>query len=396
MSANEPHYINTIEALASLVAQLRGAPHLAVDTEFVRERQYYPQLEIIQIATPDVAAILDYRALGSLGPFTDILDDPAILKIFHAADQDLEIFFNLMGRIPTPLFDTQVAAAMVGQGAQIGYSRLVEGLLGVSLTKSQTLTDWTRRPLTLAQIEYALNDVRYLLPVYDRLQEQLEAMGRTEWLDDEWAAMSNPDSYRRVHPREAYRRISGMQRLKPRELALLRELAEWREREAIRRDRAPSLIIRDHLLVELVRQMPDSLSTLKEIRGLHEREVERHGKEILAALQRGGALPRTEWPKLPERNDLSEQQNSLVSLMQSWLRARADEVNIAPHYLATAADLKELVSATPEAQASLGVMRGWRHRLVGMDLLALAEGRAYLAWEPKKGHLRLVHPESIS
>lgn len=386
-------YIRDTSALRAFVERLRGTPVLAVDTEFVREHQYYPQLEIIQVATPDEQAILDFRALRSLGPFAEVLDDPRTCKVFHAGAQDLEIFFNLMGRVPAPLFDTQVAAAMVGLGAQVGYARLVETLLGVTLAKTETLTDWSRRPLTDAQIQYALDDVRYLLPVFSLLQGRLEEAGRSDWLDAEWAAMADAASYRRVSPREAYRRVPGANRLRPRELAVLRELAEWREQEGVRRNRAPSLIVRDNILMDLVKRPPTSVQGLAEVRGLHPREAERYGEQILQTLQRGKAVPRDEWPRLPERAGLSEQENSLVSLMQSWLRARADEVSIAPNYLATTADLKELVAADPTEREALPVLRGWRARLVGADLLAIVEGRAHLVWEPEGQRLRLIYPE---
>lgn len=387
-------YIRTHQALQSFVEQIRGTPRLAIDTEFVRERQYYPQLEIIQVATPEGEAILDYRALKRLEPFTELLTDPATLKIFHAASQDLEIFFNLTKGVPAPLFDTQVAAAMVGLGPQVGYSRLVESLLGVTLHKTETLTDWSRRPLSEAQLAYALDDVRYLLPIHSLLQERLDEMGRSDWLKDEWDAMTNPDAYRRVHPRDAYRRVTGMNRLRPHELAILREVAEWREREAVRRDRAAPLVIRDHVLIEVTRRAPQSKEALAEIRSLHSRELDQYSEELLAAIQRGKRLPRGEWPRLPERVTLSGPESSLVALMQAWLRARADEVNIAPNYLSTAAELQELVAASPEERADLAVLRGWRRRLLGADLLALVEGRAALAWEPTTHRLKLIYPET--
>jgi ribonuclease D len=389
-------YVRDKAALEALVEQVRGAPVLAIDTEFVREHQYYPQLEIIQVATREVQAIVDFRALGALGPFVEILNDLHTLKLFHAGTQDLEIFFNLTGTVPAPLFDTQVAAAMLGLGAQVGYARLVEMLLGVSLAKSETLTDWSRRPLSDAQIQYALDDVRYLLPVYDILQARLVEADRSDWLDAEWEAMTYPDAYRRVAPREAYRRVSGSNRMKPRDLAVLRELAAWREETAVRRNRAASLIVRDNILLELVKRAPESLRQLAEIRGLHERERERHGEEMLDAIRRGKALPRKEWPRPPQHLSLTEQESSLVSMMQSWLRARADEVGIAPNYLATAADLKELVASPPEEREQLAVLRGWRRRLVGGDLLALVEGRAHLIWEPDEQRLRLVYPEGAT
>ncbi|MDQ4075908.1 MAG: ribonuclease D [Chloroflexota bacterium] len=386
-------YIRDPQALTSLVTEIRGVSRLAVDTEFVRERQYYPQLEIVQIATEDVEAVIDYRALGTLEPFPKLLNDPRTLKVLHAGYQDLEIFFNLTGAVPAPLFDTQVAAAMVGLGAQVGYARLVETLLGKSIRKSETLTDWAKRPLSKAQIEYALNDVRYLLDLHEKLKRRLEEMGRDEWLEDEWEAMTDPDSYRRVHPNEAYRHVQGVNRLRGHELPILRELAAWREREGIRRDRVPSHIVRDNILAELARRAPETIEGLHEIRGLHHREIERNGKEILAAIQRGKEVPRKEWPRLPERSTLSDQESSLVVLMQAWLRARADAMNIAANYLATSSELRALVTASPEERMTFDVLRGWRRRLVGADLLALLEGQASLAWEPETERLKLINKE---
>lgn len=383
-------YVRTRRELETLVQRLRGAPRLAIDTEFVRDRQYYPRLETVQVGTLEQIALIDFRATGTIEPFADLLHDAATLKIFHAGAQDLEIFFNLTGRVPAPIFDTQVAAAIVGLGPQVGYARLVDTLLGVTLDKAETLTDWSRRPLSDAQVEYALDDVRYLPMVYAELHARLEQLGRSDWLEEEWATMTDPATYRRVEPRAAYRHVSGAPRLRGRELAVLRELAAWREEEGVRRDRAPSLIVRDNVLVELARRMPETRRDLEALRGLHPREVARQGDALLAAIRRGRTLPRREWPRLPDRVSLSGQQSSLVSLMQSWLRARADEMNIAPHYLSTTAELKTLVTAEPGEREELAVLRGWRRRLVGADLLALVEGRASLAWTPGREQLRLV------
>lgn len=383
-------YIETVAGLTQLVTQLQGAAAIAIDTEFVRERQYYPQLEIVQVATEEIAAIIDYRAIGTLTPFQPILDDPRILKVFHAASQDLEIFLNLTGAVPTPLFDTQVAAAMVGLGAQIGYSRLVETVLGVVLLKSETLTDWSRRPLTQAQREYALDDVRYLLPVFTHLRERLQAMGRTEWVHEEWQAMSDPNAYRRVNPRDAFRRIGGANRLRPAQLAVLRELADWREREALRRDRAAPLVMKDAILLELARRTPQTLAEMREIRSIQGREIERYGEPMLAAIGRGKATPRADWPQLLERTALSGAETSLVALLQAWLKARAETLDIAPNYLATSAELQELVTATPEERQASPLLKGWRRRLIGKEVIALVEGRAALGWDANTRRLTLI------
>ena len=387
-------YISTRKKLNTLIKQLRGTPVLAVDTEFIRENHYYPQLEIIQIATSEIEAIIDFRAVKTLKPFSEILSDPATVKLFHAAEQDLEIFVHLTGSVPMPLFDTQVASAMVGLGAQVGYARLVETLLHISLDKSETMTDWSRRPLSRSQINYALADVRYLLPIYEILQAKLTQMGRRDWLEEEWAAMADPDSYLRTHPRKAYRRIKGANGLKSYQLAVLRELAEWREKEAIRRNRLVGRVVGDHVLLEIARRQPHCLKSLQETRGLHRREIERNGEMILAAIKRGKALRRHEWPVFPQgTNPLTPQEESLVALMQSWLRARADEIRIAPNYLSTTSQLKTLVTASPSKRHRLPVLRGWRRRLIGEDLLAIIEGRASLNWDPHTQKVQLIYSE---
>lgn len=389
-------YIQTTSDLRALVERIKGTPHIAIDTEFVRERQYFPQLEIIQIATETAEAIIDFRVLQSLDTFVEILDDPHTLKIFHAASQDLEILFNLMGYVPKPLFDTQVAAAMVGLGPQIGYSRLVEGLMGVALSKSETLTDWTRRPLTEAQKEYALDDVRYLLPVYQWLDARLHALGRQDWLKEEWAEMTDPALYRRANPREAYRRISGMNKLKPTQLAVLRELAEWREKEAVRRDRPAGVVLKDAILIELARRTPRTLAELNDLRALQTRDFERNGDSLIEAIQRGRATPRHELPHIQERVNLTGQESGLVTLLQAYLRARSEELGIAPNYLATTAEVQDFVAALPEERLNAPMMHGWRRRVIGTDLLALIDGTSGLSWSPEEQRLMLIAVEPNS
>lgn len=387
-------YISTPAQLKALVQQVRGTPLLAVDTEFIREHHYYPQLEIIQIATPEIEAIIDFRATGTLAPFDEILSDPATTKVFHAATQDFEIFVNLTQAVPTPLFDTQVAAAMLGLGAQVGYARLVKNLLQIFLDKSQTLTDWSRRPLSASQIHYALEDVRHLLPVYQILRTKLTQMGRHEWLEEEWLAMADATLYQGTPPSKAYRRIKGMNRLPSRGLLILRELAAWREKEARHRNKAVKMIARDQVLLELARRQPRDMNQLYQIRGLYQREIKRSGSLILKTIEQSKALPRDKWPILPQyRAPMTSQEESLVALMQSWLRARAAEVKIAPNYLSTTAQLKTLVTASPRGRAKLPVLRGWRRRLVGEDLLAIIEGRAGLNWDPQTGCLQLTFYE---
>jgi len=218
-------WVDTPEALADLERHLEGASRIALDTEFVRDRQYRPRLEIIQIATDDVLAVLDYRALQSLGFLADLLLDDRVLKVMHAARQDLEIFYGLLQRVPRPLADTQVAASVVGIGAQVGYANLVRQMLGIELQKAQTLTNWSHRPLSQRQIEYALNDVRYLLPLWDELERRLEAMQRTTWFWEEMERISEPHHFAPQALDDVWRSFKGASRLRHAEQAALRELA---------------------------------------------------------------------------------------------------------------------------------------------------------------------------
>lgn len=366
-------WIDNDEALTRLCARLGASPWLCLDTEFLRERTYRPQLCLIQIASADTIACIDPLALESLEPLNALLRNPDITKVLHSASQDLEIFAIREGFVPAPVFDTQIAAALMGLGDQIGYGRLVEEMLDVRLDKAHSRTDWTRRPLSRDQIEYAADDVRWLREVYLKQREWLERRGRLDWLQQDFEALTDPARYR-PDPEQAWLRVKGLQRLRPAQLAALRLLAAWREEEAVASDRPRRWILKDEVLIDLARRRPKTLAELSDIRGLELRTVERHGKTLLRLLAEAANLPRDQWPVLPERRRLQPRQEAVIDLLMASLRQSALEAEISPQAIAGRRDLERLVLG----ERDLPLLRGWRRELVGERMLDLIEGRSAL------------------
>lgn len=382
-------YVDGAVALERVCERLAVAERFALDTEFVGERSYLPVLELVQVATEEDVALIDCRAVPALDPFLAVLADARVEKIMHAGQQDLELFETLTGRVPAPIVDTQVAAAMAGYGAQIGYAQLVERLIGVTVEKSETLTDWSRRPLTPAQRAYAVDDVRYLLPVYERLRERLLALGRWEWLGEECRRIERSVRSSRVRPEDAWMRVRGRGTLRPKGLAVLRELAAWREELARSRNKPRSSVARDEVLVEIARRAPTTPEGLQSLRALRSRELERHADEVIERISRALASPREEWPKPPPAPP-SSSATGVIELLQAVLRLRAEEAGIAPSLLATHADLQVLVQHHTAREAHLlPIMQGWRRQIAGGDLVALLEGRASLALDPNTGAVKI-------
>ncbi|WGZ94462.1 MAG: ribonuclease D [Candidatus Thiothrix putei] len=336
-------YIDNTEKLSYLLTRLDKAEWVTLDTEFIREKTYYPRLCLIQIASADMLACIDPLAISDLQPFLDWLNQPQRLKVLHAAWQDMEIFHHLGGgNVPTPLFDTQVAAAVLGMGDQLGYARLVEALLGVSLDKSQSRTDWSRRPLTTAQLEYAIDDVRHLRDVYLLLREQLEKLGRMKWLEKPFQKLSDPATYT-VDPQTVWERVKGLQILKPQQLAILRELAAWREQRALQKDIPRRWILSDEILLDMARMQPDSPAGLRQIRGLSEEQIERGAGEWLACIARGQAIPNNECPSLPRRRKLDANMSVVADLLTALLNQVANEHGISAQMIATRQQLEKML-----------------------------------------------------
>jgi ribonuclease D len=366
-------YIDTPEALESLCAQLRTHDWLTLDTEFLREKTYRPRLCLLQVANPDVIACIDPLALPSLDPLLDVLYDEAITKVLHAAHQDLEIFFEMRDAIPGPIFDTQIAATLLGQGEQVGYGNLVKEVLGVELEKAHARADWCQRPLDAAQLAYAADDVRYLRDVYLSQLEQLQKLEREDWLAEDFAEMADPARYRNP-PELAWQRLKGANRLRGVQLAVLQQLAAWREGQAQKSDRPRRWILKDDILLDLARHMPKDNGGMQRIRGLEEGTIKRSGRALLDAIATGREQPKEQWPEVKKGPRLPAEQDSLVDVMMALLRERCREQAISPGAVAGRRNLEKLIMG----ERDIPLLHGWRATVAGQSLLALLEGELSL------------------
>jgi ribonuclease D len=387
-------YVTDQRALESLCHTLRQSPRLALDTEFVGEDTFVPRLELIQVATATTAAVIDFpavQATGSLDVFWELICDAKIEKIVHAGRQDLDLFAIHAGQIPKPFFDTQIAAAMVGYGAQVAYANLVQRLHGTKLAKAHTFTNWSARPLSDDQIAYALEDVEFLLSIHSHLQNRLNTLGRSEWVSEEFARLEAAIGEKSREPHERYQRIRGWDTLKPKGAAVLRELAVWREAEARRRNVPRGRVMRDEVLLQLARHPPKSVNDLRGLRGVHSSDVDRHGGQILASITAALALPTSAWPEVPSERKPDPESTGIVELLQAALKARAAEQGIAPTMLATSADLQLLVDARQSRTAlDLPILRGWRRQLAGDLLLQVLDGAITITVDRTSGALRMT------
>ena len=372
------------ETLAAFCARQSTADFITVDTEFMRDKTYWPQLCLVQVAGPEEAAAIDALAPGiDLAPLLGLMADERVLKVFHAARQDIEIFYNLTGAVPKPLFDTQVAAMVCGFGDSVSYETLASKLAHAQIDKSSRFTDWSHRPLTHRQIDYALADVVHLRRVYEKLLANLEKTGRASWLEEEISELTDPALYR-LDPAEAWRRFrtrSGNRRF----LAVLRELAAWREVAAQQRNLPRNRIVRDEQLLEIAAHIPTSTDDLARTRGLGKGIAEgKFGAEILAAVKRALALPEEERPSLAQRAEPPSGIGPLVDLLRVLLKLRSEEHGVAQRLVATSEDL-ELIAASDEA--AVPALHGWRLEVFGRDALDLKHGRLGLTAAGKRIHL---------
>lgn len=386
-------YITSSHALDQLCEQLRSSQILALDTEFVGEESFVPKLELIQVASHDVAAVIDFPAIrngGSLDSFWELICNPDIEKVVHAGRQDLDLFALHAGRVPTPVFDTQIAAAMLGLGAQVAYANLVQRIHGTKLEKAHTFTNWSARPLSHDQIAYAAEDVQFLLPIHAYLHKRLHTLGRAEWIREEFARLESSVGEKNREPLERYQRIRGWESLKPKQAAILRDLAAWRETEARRRNVPRGRVIRDEVLLQLARHPPKTVHELRSIRGLHGSEIDRNGEQLVTIIAAAVTLPPSAWPDVPKDRKPEPESIGLVELLQAVLKARASEAQIAPTLLATSADIQALVDAKErKMSADLPLLRGWRRQLIGDLLVQILEGQVTVSVDPTKGVLRI-------
>jgi ribonuclease D len=369
------------ETLAAFCARQRGAPYITVDTEFMRDRTYWPQLCLIQLAGPEEAVAVDALAPGlDLAPVLGLMADERLLKVFHAARQDIEIFWNLTGSVPAPLFDTQVAAMVCGFGEAASYETLASKLAGARLDKSSRFTDWSHRPLTERQLAYAIDDVVHLRTVYEKLQAKLATNGRASWLEEELAVLTDPATYR-IEPRETWRRFR-LRGGNPKFLAILREVAAWRELAAQQRNIPRNRIVRDESILEIAAHAPRSVADLARTRGLGKNFAEgRFGGEILSAVERALALPEPERPQMPQRRESPAGIGPLVDLLRVLLKLRAEEHGVAQRLVADADDLEAIAA---DDEAPVRPLHGWRREIFGGDALDLKHGRLALTAQGKR------------
>src|SRR5687768_11821851 len=386
--------ISDSATLAALIERMSSAPFVAVDTEFMRENSYWPELCLIQIATPDEAAAIDPKAEGiDLKPLLDLLvENTEVLKVFHAGGQDLEIVHNLTGKTPVPLFDTQIAAMAMGFGEQVGYSNLIESMLGHVLDKGARFTDWSRRPLDKRQIDYAIADVTHLATIFPRMVDKLKKNGRGAWLDEEMERLADPSSFA-FAPEDAWKRLKLPGR-NPQLLGRLKALAAWRETEARSKNLPRGRIIKDDTLSELVVHPPKTQEELGQVRGLssgwRSNDI---GSRLMAALASAKPLDPHELPdREPRRPGLTKEGALVSDLLKLLLKIRAKEAGVAPRLIARADELEALAAGV---RNGLSILSGWRFEEFGRDAVNLVEGRIGFAIEDGKLKLSRMVEEKV-
>lgn len=376
-------YIDTPEQLASLCKQIKTEPWLALDTEFLREKTYYPKFCLLQIATPAWVACIDPIALPSLEMLFEAIYDPAIIKVFHSCRQDLEIFYQLTGKLPAPVFDTQVAAPLLGYQDNTGYAMLVSNLLNINLNKAHTRADWSKRPLTEAQIQYAAEDVIYLCKIYQLIDQKLTELGRSDWLKQDFAELSNPDCYT-VVPEKAWLKLKGKNKLTGKQLSIVQTLAQWREKTAQSEDRPKSWLLKDELIFDMAKLQPETVSELATVRGINDRVVNRYGKELCQLITAAKSRQPATLNEKGKQVKKTQQHEAILDILTALVRIRAEENLLNPSILATRKDLEELMfSDNDDCQ----LMHGWRYSMAGKELVGLLSGQLYLGIETDKLNL---------
>ena len=368
-------YIANQEDLEAFANRAMRSSVLAIDTEFLREKTYYAKLCLLQLATDDETAIVDPFEVDDLRVLAPLLENESVVKLFHAGGQDLEILLREVGTLPRPLFDTQVAAALLGHTQQIGYAALVHAECGVTLKKIDSFTDWSRRPLSESQLEYAADDVAYLPRMYERMRAQLVELGRLAWLDRDFEDLADPKRYA-TNERERYRRLKRVSQLSRRQLAAAREVAAWRELEAQRRDVPRKWVVTDEQIVEACKRAARTLDELFMVRGMSDRLSTKDARCVVALMSSALDAPPDAWPE-PDRCGKNEPNvDAELDLMCALVRLRAKQNGVAFPTLASHDDLARVARGYREG---VDVLRGWRRSLVGEELLRLLEGKIALS-----------------
>lgn len=371
-------YINRPEQLPLLCEQINQEPWIALDTEFLREKTYYPKFCLLQIAAPGWVACVDPIAIADLSLLFDAIYNPNIVKVLHSCRQDLEIFYQITGRIPGPVFDTQIAAPLLGFQENPGYAMLVSSFLNINLNKAHTRTDWTQRPLSDDQIQYAADDVIYLCKIYTQMCEQLDKLGRLNWLESDFALLNNPELYQ-LSPENAWLKVRGKNKLTGRQLSILQSLTEWREQTAQTENKPRNWLFPDDMLLELAKLQPVTITDLTKIRNINERSVNRYGKIMCELIDAARQRPPKPFKDKDQPAKKTQQHEAVLDVLSAVVRIRAEENSLNPIILATRKELEQLLFGDDECP----LLQGWRYNMAGQELTGLLQGQYSLSLTPE-------------
>jgi ribonuclease D len=367
-------YINRPEQLPLLCEQINQEPWIALDTEFLREKTYYPKFCLLQIAAPGWVACVDPIAIDDLSLLFEAIYNPNIVKVLHSCRQDLEIFYQITGRIPGPIFDTQIAAPLLGFQENPGYAMLVSSFLNINLNKAHTRTDWTQRPLSDDQIQYAADDVIYLCKIYTQMCEQLDKLGRLNWLESDFALLNNPELYQ-LSPENAWLKVRGKNKLTGRQLSILQSLTEWREQTAQTENKPRNWLFPDDMLLELAKLQPVTIADLAKIRNINERSVNRYGKVMCELIDVARQRPPKPFKDKDQPAKKTQQHEAVLDVLSAVVRIRAEENSLNPIILATRKELEQLLFGDEECP----LLQGWRYNMAGQELTGLLQGQYSLS-----------------
>ncbi len=368
------NYIKTNQQLVDVCQILRESEAIFVDTEFVRQSSYYPQLALVQVTDGQNLSLIDPLEISDLTPLFDLCFNPKIIKVFHSCRQDLEIFYHLCGKVPGPIFDTQIAAALLGFGLQVGYAPLVSQLLGIDLDKSQTFTNWLQRPLTNEQCEYAANDVIFLEKIYHVMKKQLLEQNKLRWLDNDFALLSESSTYE-VDKTTVWKKVKGYQRLKANQLVVLQALASFRETQAILKNKIRKYIFSDQLLLDIVASNASDLLSLKQVNSMNHHIFKRWGEQFISVIQQALQIPKEHQPKLPKKVVLTAQQEATTDCLMAICHLTASEHNIDAQYLCQRKQLEKIILN----KDSSALLTGWRYEIIGQRLEKFLSGKISLS-----------------
>ena len=376
---NKYEFIDTQDLLSEFCKLLEDQAWIAVDTEFHRDQNYYPDLCLVQIGTADLAACIDPLKIEDLSPMLDLFYDPNIVKVMHAGRQDLEIFYHMRGDVPKPIFDTQVAAPLLGLDEQMGYGALVKELLNVNLDKSHSRADWMRRPMPDAQMQYALDDVIYLAQAYPKMISQLNELNRLDWLNDDFATLTSNELYQNP-PDKAWRRIRAANKLKSKQLSVLQALASWREETAQKQNRPRNWVCKDDVLIDMSKLIPGDLKELSHIRGVGEGFSNRFGKTILSLIAEAQTKTPEELPEAKIKQKLTPSESALLDALSAIVGLCAEENRLHPSAIASRKNIEALYRGAVDCDLT----HGWRKQIAGDKLQAFLSGQQSLNMKEKK------------